>query len=156
MIIRLLKKIFHLVFATADSRVAYYITLISALKRYKFRMLGLILSRRLQRKYGVFLSYNTVFDSSLMLKHPVGIIIGEGVRIGKNVVIFQNVTIGRSDTFVKAYPDIGDNVIIYSGAVIVGSVKIGKNCIVGANTVVTKDIPDNSIAVGVPARILKR
>ena len=62
----------------------------------------------------------------------------------------------RSDTDVANYPKIGDNVIIYAGAVIVGDVEIGANCIIGANSVVTKSIPDNSIAVGAPAKIISR
>ncbi|MDH1767226.1 serine acetyltransferase [Comamonas aquatica] len=120
------------------------------------RLLGIVASRRLQLKYSVFLPYNCDFDGSLILRHPSSIIIGDGVRLGSNVIIFQNVTIGRSDTDVANYPKIGDNVIIYAGAVIVGDVEIGANCIIGANSVVTKSIPDNSIAVGAPAKIISR
>lgn len=156
MIISFLKKSFHFIFSTADRRVQYYVKYLSWLKQKNQRMLGLILSRRLQRKYGVFLPYNALFDSTLVLRHPVGIIIGEGVRLGKNVIIFQNVTLGRSDTHIIAYPNIGDNTIIYSGAVILGNVKVGNNCIIGANAVVTKDVPDNSIAIGVPAILVPR
>lgn len=156
MIIKLLKQLFHIVFATADKRVSYYIAMLVWFKKNNLRVLGLILSRRLQRKYGVFLPFAAHFDSSLILRHPIGIIIGESVELGKNVIIFQNVTLGRSDTYISAYPSIGDNTIIYSGAVVLGNINIGKNCIVAANAVVTKDVPDNSLAVGVPAKIIPR
>lgn len=125
-------------------------------KKHKYRFFGIIASKRLQRKYGVFLPFNTKFDNTLTLRHPTGIVIGDGVSIGKNVLIFQNVTLGRSDTVVGIYPSLGDDVIVYAGAVILGDVTIGRNSIIGANAVVTKDVPDNAIAVGVPARIIMR
>lgn len=152
----LLKKIFNIIFPVIDDRVDSYVKFISFCKRKKMRVLGNIASRNLQLKYGVFLPYNCDFNDSLILRHPSSIVIGDGVRLGNNVTIFQNVTIGRSDTYVANYPKIGDNVIIYAGAVIVGDVEIGANCIIGANSVVTKSIPDNSIAVGAPAKIISR
>ena len=152
----MLKSLFSIVFASSDRRVGCYIKFIFWLKQKKMRIIALILSRRLQRKYGVFLHYSTSFDSTLILPHPVGIVIGEGVVIGKNVVIFQNVTLGRANTYVNAYPSVGDNTIIYAGAVVLGDIKIGMNCIIGANAVVTKNIPDNSIAVGAPAKVISK
>lgn len=153
---KLLNKFFHIIFSTADRKVSRYVRVISWLKERDQRFLGTIISRRLQRKYGVFLPYSTRFNSSLILKHPVGIVIGEGVIIGSNVVIYQNVTLGRAEKSIVSYPSIGDNTIIYSGAVVIGGISIGENCIVGANSVVTKDVPDNSVAVGVPAKILRK
>jgi serine acetyltransferase len=84
--------------------------------------------------------------------HPIGIVISSQAKIGKNVTIYQNVTIGGHDRSAyksEDYPTICDNVIIYAGAIVVGGIRIGKNVIVGANTVVTQDVPDNSIVVGV-------
>lgn len=156
MVISFLTEMFNIVFSTSDKRVAHYIWLICFLKKRSQPMLGLIVSRRLQRKYGVFLPYYSVFNSTLTLRHPTGVVIGEGVEIGDNVTIFQNVTIGRSDTNIDGYPNIGDNCIIYAGAVILGKVRVGNNCVIGANTVVTKDVPDNSVAIGAPAKILPK
>lgn len=91
---------------------------------------------------------------------PVGIIISKYVIMGKNCVIYQNVTIGDKDFFpagnAAGYPQIGDNTIIYSGAFILGPVKIGKNCVIGANSVVVCDVPDDSIVGGNPASIVPR
>lgn len=114
---------------------------------------------RMQIKYGVFISPKAVFDASLSLRHPVAIIIGDGVKLGKNVVLYQNVTLGGSrlgDGAAGNYPEVGDNTVIFSGAAVIGSVKIGNNCVIGANSVVLKDIPDNCTAAGVPAKIIKR
>lgn len=91
---------------------------------------------------------------------PVGLVISKYASIGKNCVIYQNVTIGGKD-FNKPgnpanYPKIGDNVIIYPGAFIVGPVTIGNNCIIGANTVVVSNVPENSMVGGNPAKIMPR
>ena len=83
-------------------------------------------------------------------RHPVGIIIGAGVIIEDEVTVLQNVTIGAYHLDGKI-PEthIKKGTLIGAGAAILGSVCIGKNCIIGANSVVTKDVPDNSIVVGV-------
>lgn len=156
MLHKLFKSFFHLIFAPADRRVASYIRVICFCKKHNYYMLGLIVIRRLQRKYGVYMTYKTQFDQTLILPHPVGVVLGDGAKIGKNTIIFQNVTLGRSDANVAAYPKVGSNTIIYSGAVVLGGISIGNNCIIGANAVVTKSIPDNCIAIGVPARIIQR
>ena len=148
-------RLFNLIFSSSDLRVHYYIKLISLMKNKNFKMLGLIFTRRLQRKYGNFISFDAEFDDSLILRHPIGIVIGNGVKIGKNVTLFQNVTLGTANTGINSYPEIGCNTIIYAGSVVIGDIKIGKNCIIGANSVVTNSIPDNSVAIGSPARVIK-
>ena len=84
--------------------------------------------------------------------HPVGVVIGDGVRIGRDVRIYQNVTIGLTENVVGAevtqYPTIGDEVFVYAGAVIVGAITVGTRSIIGANAVITRDVPPDSIAFG--------
>lgn len=155
MILKFSRKVFHGLFSTSDVRVKYYLKLIYFFKTKKLPILGLIFVRSLQRNYGVYISYETEFDPTLVLKHPVGIVIGEGVIIGRDVTIFQNVTLGRGNKNINTYPQIGDGTVIYSGAVILGGIRVGNNCTIGANAVVTKDVPDNAVAVGVPARCIK-
>jgi serine O-acetyltransferase len=115
-----------------------------------------ILFLRMQR-YGVYISANAQIEEGLKLPHPVGIVIGEGVVIGKNVKLFQNVTLGGArigDAKNMNYPILGDNVVIFAGAVIVGNIRIGDDSIIGANAVILKDVPDGATCVGVPGRIL--
>ncbi|MDZ4297754.1 MAG: serine acetyltransferase [Moraxellaceae bacterium] len=159
----MLKKILKIIFEYFCGGIEYRINLnlrallyFKAKGRYRFAR---FIANRMQRKYSIFISPKTSFDETLKLRHPVAIVIGEGVRLGRNVIIYQNVTLGGArlgDGAAKNYPEIGDNTVIFSGAAIIGDIKIGKNCIIGANSVVTIDLPDNCTAAGVPARIIKK
>lgn len=101
------------------------------------------------------ISCQATVGENFRLPHPLGIVIGPGSIIKDNVTIFQNVTLGgKGGGHNLNFPIIQNNVMIYSGAKILGSVLIGENSIIGANTVVIKDVPANSMAVGVPARII--
>ena len=77
--------------------------------------------------------------------------------VEENVVIFQSVTLGGArmgDFQCNNYPAIGAGTVIFSGTAIVGKVRVGRNCVIGANSVVLSDVPDNSVCVGAPARIV--
>lgn len=87
--------------------------------------------------------------SSTFIPHPVGIIIPNSAEIGDNVSIHQNVTIGIKD---GGAPTICKNAEIYSGAVVLGDVRVGEGAVVGANAVVLDDVPDGSTVAGVPAK----
>lgn len=106
-------------------------------------------------------NYQKLIENNTHFQHLVGVVISRAARIGKNCTIYQNVTIGSRDFATgdgknqEMYPEIGDNVTIYAGAVIVGPVKVGDNAVIGANAVVISDVPANAVAVGVPARIIK-
>jgi serine O-acetyltransferase len=121
------------------------------------RQIGRYLKTRMILKRGCDISYNAQIGNNLKLPHPLGIVIGEGVVVRDNVKIFQNVTLGshgRSGVGQK-YPIVEPGVRIYAGAIIIGGVTIGENAIIGANAVVNIDVPPNTIAVGIPCRILK-
>ena len=88
----------------------------------------------------------------------MGIVIGSTTVIGDNCLIYHNVTLGSvlpTKTDEKRHPTIGNNVVIGSGAKILGNIKIGNNVKIGANSVVLNDIPNNSTVVGVKAKIIK-
>lgn len=98
---------------------------------------------------------SAIFESRPRLPHGLyGIIIAPGAHIGKNVRICQQVTIGNDFKDAKHVPTIGNNVEIYPGAKIIGSIKIGDNVKIGANAVVTQDIPDNATVVVEKPRII--
>ena len=92
-------------------------------------------------------------DSGLIIQHGFATIIS-AKQIGKNCKIYQQVTIGYDHTLQA--PIIGDNVEICCGAKVIGGVTIGNNVIIGANAVVIKDVPNNCIVAGVPAKIIKK
>ena len=93
---------------------------------------------------------NKSLPATTKIGHPVGIVIGGDVIIGENVQINQNVTLGeRGNGHKKGKPTIEDNVIIYSGAVILGDITVGKNAIIGANSVILADVDPNNTVVGV-------
>jgi serine O-acetyltransferase len=83
-------------------------------------------------------------------------VIGKGVRLGEDVVVYQNVTLGgrnRGDGRRGQYPTVGDGVVLFAGAVLIGDIEVGSGSVVGANAVVLSDVPCNSVATGVPARV---
>ena len=87
------------------------------------------------------------------MEHYNGVVIGQDSIIGDDCIFYQQVTIGQKN---DQYPIIGNNVTIYAGAKIIGDISIEDNVIVGANAVVLKDIPANSIVAGVPAKIIRK
>ena len=98
---------------------------------------------------GIQLPMGTSIMGGLRFPHYSCIIIAKSCNIGKNCTIHQGVTIGQSH-FGKhqGYPTIGDNVLIYAGAKICGGIKVGNNVVIGANAVVTNDVPDGCVVVG--------
>lgn len=102
------------------------------------------------------IGYRAKIGKGLRLVHVVGIVIGGKVIIGNNVTIFNDVTLGgRAINEEVDMPIIGNNVLIGTGAKLIGGINIGNNVIVGANTFCDKDIPSNSVAIGNPLRIIK-
>jgi serine O-acetyltransferase len=105
----------------------------------------------------IYIDDDAVIGQGLRILHAFGIAIGPA-EIGKNCTISQNVTIGpnyeKRDSTGNRDPIIGDNVIITLGAVILGPVHIGSNVVIGANSVVVSDFPDNCVIAGAPARII--
>lgn len=101
----------------------------------------------------MFISLSAIIDKGLQLPHAHGIVIGSGVRIGRNCKIYQNVTIGRKEAGdTVSYPKLEDNVILYPGVTVIGDIVIRKNSSIGANSVVLKSVEENAIHAGVPAK----
>lgn len=109
----------------------------------------------LQYKAGIQVSSRTSIGEGLYIGHGMCIVVNPRAIIGKNVNLSQGVTIGQASRGSrKGVATIGDNVYIGPGAKIVGAVKIGNNVAIGANAVVTKDVPDNAVVVGIPAKVI--
>lgn len=119
-----------------------------------------ILHRWAQAKAGMDLPSRLRAGPGLLLVHGWGIVVNKDVHIGSNVTLFNGVVIGRKDTISPTgreteYPVIGDDVWIGPHAIIIGGVRIGDGAIVGAGSIVTKDVPAHCIVVGNPARVVR-
>ena len=118
-------------------------------KRY---FLARFLSERAKRKTGIEIHPGATIGKNLFIDHGVGVVIGETAIIGDNVLIYHGVTLGGITTNAgKRHPTIGDNVVIGSGAKILGNINIGNNSKIGANSVVLNDVLENTTVVGIPA-----
>ncbi|MEI7475436.1 MAG: hypothetical protein WCK67_11735 [bacterium] len=102
-----------------------------------------------ERRY-IDISYKTSIGEALYIDFAFGIALNEFIKIGNNVELYQCTTIGASGRDKSYGPEIGDNVILKPGSVVIGHCKVGNNVIVEANSVITKDIPDDSTVIGIP------
>ena len=93
----------------------------------------------------------------LFIDHGMGVVIGETTEVGENVTIYQGVTLGGTSLErKKRHPTIGNNVVIGAGAKILGPFKVGDNSKIGSASVVVKEVPPNSVVIGVPGRVIYR
>tara|TARA_B100000965_G_scaffold404544_1_gene435589 strand:- start:957 stop:1538 length:582 start_codon:yes stop_codon:yes gene_type:complete len=126
----------------------------------KFDLIARIISQFSRFLTGIEIHPKAKIGKNLFIDHGMGVVIGETSDIGNNVTIYHMATLGgispsiNSDNQrnIKRHPTLMDNVVVGSGAQILGPVVIGKNAKVGANAVVTKDVPENAIMVGIPAK----
>ncbi len=109
------------------------------------KLLSKLVSKHLKNKEHINITQSVKIGNNLLLPHPFCIVFGNNVEIGDNCRIYQGVTIGQNRGM---YPKLGDNIIVYAGAKIVGNVKIGDNVVIGVNAVVTKDVQDNTVVGG--------
>ncbi|PJC85219.1 hypothetical protein CSW98_15380 [Vibrio sp. HA2012] len=134
---------------TPNKKVKYDIQIMNSLHSKGFRRLSTHWQRRIYYRYGCEIVKGVQLDlETIKFPHLVGIVIGPYTKIGKNVTIFQNVTLGSNNKDKRAMPIIGDDVMIFSGAIVAGNIKIGNGSIIAANAVVTKDVPSNSLVTG--------
>jgi serine O-acetyltransferase len=105
---------------------------------------------------GAEIEFNARIGPGMFVSHPVGIVVGRGTVIGSDVTLFQGVTFGvkswHPDAITK-FPRVGNKCYFFTGAAVLGEVTVGDNCIVGAHAVVTSDLPDGSLALGIPAQV---
>lgn len=122
----------------------------------KNKFLRKIFQRRLYYVYGCEISNNAKIDTSVQFVHPISVVIGSNVVIEKECIIYQCVTLGTSFNCNNKMPYIKSGTIISTGAKIIGDITVGHNCIIGANAIVTKNIPDNSTVVGANKILIKK
>ncbi len=155
-----MKKVFYRQFMFAGFHYMFWFRLcryLSMKNKLWFPLYGLsmIMLQRYKYKYGIYISTKTDIGKGFYIGHYGGIVVNSMAKIGNNCVIMQGVTIGMSNRGkYKGVPTIGNNVYMGAGAKIIGAVTIGNNAAIGANAVVTKDVPDNGVAVGMPAKVV--
>ena len=114
------------------------------------------ISQSTRKATGIEIHPGAVIGRRLVIDHGMGVVIGETAVVGDDVILYQGVTLGGTGKQTgKRHPTIGNNVLIGSGAKILGPFKVGDNSRIAANAVVLKEVPENATAVGVPARIVK-
>ena len=126
----------------------------------KFDLVARIISQFSRFMTGIEIHPKAKIGKNLFIDHGMGVVIGETSDIGDNVTIYHMATLGgispsiNSDNQreIKRHPTLQDNVVIGSGAQVLGPITVGKNAKIGANAVVTKDVPENGVMVGIPAK----
>ena len=126
----------------------------------KFDLIARIISQFSRFLTGIEIHPKAKIGKNLFIDHGMGVVIGETSDIGDNVTIYHMVTLGGISPSInsddqrntKRHPTLMNNVVVGSGAQILGPVVVGKNAKIGANAVVTKNVPENAIMVGIPAK----
>ena len=125
-----------------------------------FDLIARIISQIIRFFTGIEIHPGAKIGKNLFIDHGMGVVIGETSEIGNNVTIYHAVTLGGSSPSIdserqrheKRHPTIGDDVVIGSGAQIIGPIIVGNNSRIAANAVVVKDVPENATMVGMPAK----
>ena len=116
------------------------------LHKRRIPLIPLILTRIIQIVYGIDIDYRAHIESGVIIIHGVGTVIGSGVKIKKGCIIYHQVTLGiKMSGHNDGFPEIGENVILGAGCKVLGKVKVGDNSVIGANTVVTFNVPENRL-----------
>ena len=139
------------VHALAFHRIAH------AIWRRGWRISARFLSQVARFFTGIEIHPAAKIGSGLFIDHGMGVVIGETAEVGENVTLLQGVTLGGTSLKrEKRHPTLGDNVVVGAGAKIIGAFKIGDGSRIGAGSVVVREVPTNSVVVGVPGRVTYR
>lgn len=125
--------------------------------QHNMHFIARCISQTAARKTNIEIHPGATIGKRFFIDHGTGVVIGETAEIGDDVTIYQGVTLGGTGKDVgKRHPTVGNGVMIGAGAKVLGPFKIGDNTNIAAGSVVLHEIPDNSTAVGTPARVIKR
>jgi serine O-acetyltransferase len=125
--------------------------------KHKFFLIARAISQINRFMTGVEIHPGASIGDGFFIDHGMGVVIGETAQIGKNVTIYHGVTLGGvSAEKGKRHPTVMDQVVIGAGAKILGAIEIGEYSRIGANAVVVKPVPENSVVVGIPGRVVRR
>ena len=138
------------VHAIINHRIAHFFY------RHKLRFLARMVSQWSRFWTGIEIHPGAKIGRRLVIDHGMGIVIGETAEIGDDCLIYHGVTLGGTGKDQgKRHPTIGNNVLVSTGAKVLGPFKVGDNARIAANAVVLSEVPDNATAVGIPAQIVR-
>ena len=124
--------------------------------RHNMKFMARWISQNARRRTGVEIHPGATIGSGLVIDHGMGVVIGETTEIGNDCTIYQNVTLGGTGKdHGKRHPTLGNNVLVGTGAKVLGPFKVGDNARIAAGAVVLSEVPENATAVGVPARVTR-
>ncbi len=147
---------FELFFTSPGLHAIWVYRVAHILWRWRRRILSRMLSNYAKFFSGIEIHPGATIGRRLVIDHGMGVVIGETAVIGDDVLIYHGVTLGgKTLDPVKRHPTLGDRVIVGAGAKLIGNITIGNDCRVGANAVVTKDMPAGTVAVGVNAKLIR-
>ena len=125
--------------------------------QHNLKLMGRMLSQLLRTLTGIEIHPAAQIGQGLFIDHGMGVVIGETAEIGEDVTLYHGVTLGGTSLEIgKRHPTLGDRVVVGAGAKILGAITIGADTRIGANAVVVKSVPANSVVVGVPGQIIAR
>lgn len=151
------RSIFEVVLTYSGVHAIWAYRVANALWRRGFYTLARAISQIARFLTGIEIHPGATIGQGLFIDHGSGVVIGETCEIGNNVTLFQGVTLGGTGKEKgKRHPTLRDNVLVASGAKILGSFEIGENSMIGANSVVLREVPPNSTVVGIPGRVVKQ
>lgn len=149
------RSVFEVIITYSGLHAIWFHRLAHALYKRKFYFIARCISQFSRFLTGIEIHPGAKIGRRLFIDHGMGVVIGETCEIGDNVTIYQGVTLGGTGKEKgKRHPTIKDNVLIASGAKVLGSFTIGENSKIGAGSVVLTEVPPNSTVVGIPGRIV--
>ena len=144
-----------LLYPSIHARIAHIFS--HFLYKKKLLFLARLISQLARFLTGIEIHPGAILGAGILIDHGMGVIIGETAVVGDRITIYHGTTLGGTgnEKGVKRHPTVGNNVIIGSGAKVLGNINIGSNSKIGANAVVLNDVPEGATVVGVPAKVVK-
>jgi len=150
------RSVFEIVFCYPGFHAMFFYRIAHALWINKFYFLGRFVSHIGRFLTGIEIHPGAQIGRGFFIDHGMGVVIGETAEIGDNCTLYHGVTLGGTSwAKEKRHPTLGDNVVVGSGAKILGPFQVGDGSKIGSNSVVVKEVPENATVVGVPGRIVE-
>ncbi len=146
----------ELIFTSPGLHAVFFYRISHFLYGIHLRFLAKLLSLFSRFLTGIEIHPGAQIGKRLFIDHGMGVVVGETAVLGDDVTLFHQVTLGSTGKDLgKRHPNLGNNVIVSSGAKVLGPINVGDNAKIGANAVVLKDVPKNATVVGIPGRVVK-